>query len=135
MKITQIKVKTSKREEIIDITDKIEQLLRTSKIKRGICRIFVPHTTAGITINENADRNVKVDFLNILKRLIPRSKEYLHLEGNSDSHVKASLTGFSQNIIFQDGRLVLGTWQGIWFCEYDGPRTRNVFIVLQSVAD
>ncbi|MHA1424667.1 MAG: secondary thiamine-phosphate synthase enzyme YjbQ [Candidatus Helarchaeota archaeon] len=132
MKITQIKVKTSKREEIIDITDKIEQLLRTSKIKRGICRIFVPHTTAGITINENADRNVKVDFLNILKRLIPRSKEYLHLEGNSDSHVKASLTGFSQNIIFQDGRLVLGTWQGIWFCEYDGPRTRNVFIVLQS---
>ncbi|MHA1277843.1 MAG: secondary thiamine-phosphate synthase enzyme YjbQ, partial [Candidatus Helarchaeota archaeon] len=127
MKITQIKVKTSKREEIIDITDKIEQLLRTSKIKRGICRIFVPHTTAGITINENADRNVKVDFLNILKRLIPRSKEYLHLEGNSDSHVKASLTGFSQNIIFQDGRLVLGTWQGIWFCEYDGPRTRNVF--------
>ncbi|MHA1356947.1 MAG: secondary thiamine-phosphate synthase enzyme YjbQ [Candidatus Helarchaeota archaeon] len=128
MKITQIKVKTSKREEIIDITDKIEQLLRTSKIKRGICRIFVPHTTAGITINENADRNVKVDFLNILKRLIPRSKEYLHLEGNSDSHVKASLTGFSQNIIFQDGRLVLGTWQGIWFCEYDGPRTRNVFM-------
>jgi secondary thiamine-phosphate synthase enzyme len=133
MELSQIKVKTSKREEIIDLSDQIEQLVRNSKIKTGICRVFVPHTTAGITINENADRNVKIDFLNIIKKIIPQSREYLHMEGNSDSHVKASLTGFSQSIFIQDGRLVLGTWQGIWFCEYDGPRTRKLFVAIQSV--
>jgi secondary thiamine-phosphate synthase enzyme len=132
MEITQIKVKTSKREEIIDITHEIQQIIRDSKINNGICRVFVPHTTAGITINENADRNVKIDFLNILKNLIPQSREYLHMEGNSDSHVKASLTGFSQAIIVQDGSMMLGTWQGLMFCEYDGPRTRKVIIALES---
>ncbi len=132
MEISQIKVETSKREEIIDLTDQIEQLVRNAKIISGICHVFVPHTTAGVTINENADRNVKIDFLNILKKIIPQSREYLHMEGNSDSHVKASLTGFSQSILIQDGRLVLGTWQGIWFCEYDGPRTRKLFVAIQS---
>lgn len=132
MEITQIKVKTSKREEIIDITDKIHQIIRGSKILNGICRVSIPHTTAGITINENADRNVKTDFLNILKKLIPQSREYLHMEGNSDSHVKASLTGFSQSIILQNGKMVLGTWQGLWFCEFDGPRTRKVIIALEG---
>lgn len=132
MEITQIKVKTSKREEIIDITEKVQHIIRKSKFSEGIVRVFVPHTTAGITINENADPAVKVDFLHILKKLIPQSREYKHLEGNSDSHVKASLTGFSQAIIVQEGNMILGTWQGLMFCEYDGPRTRKVIIALES---
>ena len=132
MEVFQIKLKTTKREEIIDITPEIENLVKKSNFKDGICMVFVPHTTAAITINENADRNVKTDFLHILKNIIPQSKEYLHSEGNSDSHVKASLTGFSQNILIQNGRILLGTWQGLWFCEYDGPRPRNVIIALEG---
>ncbi|NVM31162.1 MAG: YjbQ family protein [Candidatus Helarchaeota archaeon] len=132
MEVIQIKVKTTKREEIIDISEKITEIIRDSNIRNGICRVFVPHTTAGITINENADYNVKKDFLFILKKLIPQSKEYLHVEGNSDSHVKASLVGFSQTIILQNKKLLLGTWQGVMFCEFDGPRTRRVIISLEG---
>lgn len=132
MEVIQIKVKTTKREEIIDISEKIMEIIRDSNIRNGICRVFVPHTTAGITINENADYNVKKDFLFILKKLIPQSKEYLHVEGNSDSHVKASLVGFSQTIILQNKKLLLGTWQGVMFCEFDGPRTRRVIISLEG---
>ncbi|NVM56018.1 MAG: YjbQ family protein [Candidatus Helarchaeota archaeon] len=134
MGISQIRVKTSKREEIIDITDKIYQIVKDSKVENGLCRVFVPHTTAGITINENADRNVKIDFINILKKLIPQSREYLHVEGNSDSHVKASLVGFSQTILIQNKKFLLGTWQGLMFCEFDGPRTRKVIISLEGIS-
>ena len=133
MKISEMRVKTSKREELIDITDRIAQILQESKVKNGICRVFVPHTTAGITINENADRNVKIDFINILKKLIPQSREYLHVEGNSDSHVKASLVGFSQTILIQNKKFLLGVWQGIMFCEFDGPRTRKVIVALEGI--
>ncbi|MHA1652003.1 MAG: secondary thiamine-phosphate synthase enzyme YjbQ [Candidatus Helarchaeota archaeon] len=115
----------------MDITDKIQDIINHSKFENGLCRIFVPHTTAGITINENADPNVKIDFLDILKKLIPQSSNYRHIEGNSDSHVKASLTGFSQTVIVQNGKMLLGTWQGLWFCEYDGPRSRTVLIALE----
>ena len=133
MELFQIKVKTTKREEIIDISDEIKAFVKDSNIVNGICRVFIPHTTAGITINENADRNVKTDFLFILKKLIPQSKEYLHVEGNSDSHVKASLVGFSQTIIIQNKKLLLGTWQSPWLCEFDGPRTRRIIIILEGI--
>ena len=132
MELHQINIKTSKREEIIDITDQIQQTIKDSSVQEGYCHIFIPHTTAGITINENADRNVKIDFLDILGRLIPRSGDYLHSEGNSDSHVKASLVGFSQNILIQGGQMLLGTWQGLWFCEFDGPRSRKIVIALDG---
>jgi len=132
MELHQINIKTSKREEIIDITDQIQQTIKDSSVQEGYCHIFIPHTTAGITINENADRNVKIDFLDILGRLIPRSDDYLHSEGNSDSHVKASLVGFSQNILIQGGQMLLGTWQGLWFCEFDGPRSRKIVIALDG---
>lgn len=135
MDVVQIRVKTSKREEIIDISEEIEKIIRDSNIKNGICRVFVPHTTAGITINENADENVKKDFLSILKKLIPQKPEYRHAEGNSDSHLKASLVGFSQTMILQDKKLLLGTWQSPWFCEFDGPRTRKVIISLEDKGD
>ncbi|MFX1296510.1 MAG: secondary thiamine-phosphate synthase enzyme YjbQ [Promethearchaeota archaeon] len=132
MEISQITVKTTKREEIIDITNKVYQIIKESNILNGICRVFIPHTTASITINENADRNVKIDFLSILKKIIPQARAYLHIEGNSDSHVKASITGFSQTIIVQNGNMLLGTWQSLWLCEFDGPRTRKVIITLES---
>ncbi len=132
IEVIQHEIKTKKREEIIDITEEIQEIIRKLKVSNGICRIFIPHTTAGITINENADPNVKVDFLYILKKLIPQSREYKHTEGNSDAHVKASMMGFSQTLLFQDSRLVLGTWQGLWFCEFDGPRTRNMMVSLEG---
>jgi secondary thiamine-phosphate synthase enzyme len=132
MDIFQISVNTSKREEILRITENVTKIVSAANIQNGICHIFVPHTTAGITINENADVNVKKDFLFILKKIIPQMKEYLHSEGNSDSHVKAILTGFSQDVLIQNGRLLLGTWQELWFCEYDGPRTRQVVIALEG---
>ncbi len=134
MEISEIRVKTSKREELIDITDRITQILEKSDVQNGVCRVFVPHTTAGITINENADRNVKIDFINILKKIFPQSREYLHAEGNSDAHVKASLVGFSQIILIQNKKFILGTWQGLMFCEFDGPRTRKVIVALESAS-
>lgn len=126
--IKKINIKTNKRNEIIDITDLIEP-----KIKNGIIIVHVPHTTCGVTINESADPDVKKDFLYKLSNLIPENDNYKHMEGNSDSHIKASLTGNSITLIVNDGELALGTWQSIWFCEYDGPRNRNV--ILKYVED
>jgi secondary thiamine-phosphate synthase enzyme len=119
-------IATRQREEFIDITSKVEKLLRDSKVDKGTCLIFCPHTTAGLTINENADPSVKKDIINHLKELVPHSKGYSHLEGNADSHIKASMMGSSLNIIIENNQLVLGTWQGIYFCEFDGPRHRKV---------
>ncbi|MDD1777150.1 MAG: secondary thiamine-phosphate synthase enzyme YjbQ [Candidatus Helarchaeota archaeon] len=135
MELHQINVKTSAREQIIDITGQIQQIVTKSRVTDGYCQIFIPHTTAGITINENADGNVKIDFLHILGKLIPQSADYLHSEGNSDAHVKASLVGFSQNIFISNSELLLGTWQGLWFCEFDGPRTRKVLIRLEAAKE
>ncbi len=117
---------TQSRAQLIDLTDRIRAELAQSKIQDGVCYVFVPHTTAGITINENADPDVVRDILVTLERLVPRHGDYRHGEGNSDAHLKASLLGFSCMIPISGGRLALGTWQGIYFCEFDGPRQRRV---------
>ncbi|MBW9222072.1 secondary thiamine-phosphate synthase enzyme YjbQ [Methanothermococcus sp. SCGC AD-155-C09] len=122
-------IKTHKREELIDITEHILQSIRKSNIKEGIVIVFTPHTTAALTINENADPSVKEDILEFLNRKI--SKEcniFTHLEGNSDAHIKSSLFGTSLSLIVSRGQLLLGTWQGIYFCEFDGPRSRRFYV-------
>ncbi len=124
-------VRTKERSQMIDITDKVSRAVDESKIENGLAIIFVPHTTAAITINENADPDVKHDLLRKLTELIPqRESYYRHNEGNSDSHVKTSLVGNSVMVLIENGKPVLGTWQGIQFCEFDGPRSREVFIRL-----
>jgi secondary thiamine-phosphate synthase enzyme len=124
----KIEIKTTRRQELLDITDRIQQVVTKSNVKQGICFLFVPHTTAGITINENADPSVKRDILNTLNRLIPEGAGYIHSEGNADSHIKSSILGSDLHIFIEDGRLCLGTWQGIFFAEGDGPRNRQVYI-------
>jgi len=124
----ELRVKTLKREVLINITNDINKIVRNSKIKEGVCRIFVPHTTAGITINENADPAVMKDIINYLNKLIPQTAGFSHMEGNSDAHIKSSLTGPSLDVIIHNGRLMLGTWQGIFLCEYDGSRNRKVYV-------
>jgi secondary thiamine-phosphate synthase enzyme len=124
----EITVKTSRQIEMIDITSKVNQRIKEGGIKEGICLIFCPHTTAGITINENADPNVVRDILSSLDQLIPEDRPYLHAEGNSPAHIKSSIIGCSTMIIIEGGRLSLGTWQSLFFCEFDGPRTRSVWI-------
>jgi len=113
---------------MIDITGQVRSILRESGIESGICCVFVPHTTAAVTINENADPDVPRDILAQMDRTIPLRGDYLHGEGNSAAHIKASLFGASETVIVEKGSLVLGTWQSIFFCEFDGPRTRQVFV-------
>lgn len=121
-------LKTRFRFEMIDITEHVRKAVHDGKIESGICLVYTPHTTAAITINENADPDVPRDILAALDRAFPLSGNYRHAEGNSAAHVKSSLVGASESIIIDNGRLVLGTWQSIFFCEFDGPRTRKVFI-------
>lgn len=123
-----LSVKTSKRVELLDITHLIEKVVAESGIKSGLCTLFVPHTTAAVTINENADPSVKSDIVNELNKVIPFDDNYSHLEGNSAAHIKSSLFGPSETIIVDGGRLALGTWQGICFCEFDGPRSRKLMV-------
>lgn len=131
----EITVRTSRRCEIADITGQVEKAL-PADIGEGICLVFCPHTTAGITINENYDPEVKHDLLTKLEHLIPHAENfYLHEEGNSDAHLKALLTGFSQSVPFRNGRLELGTWQGLYLCEFDGPRTRKIRLYFQKTGD
>jgi secondary thiamine-phosphate synthase enzyme len=125
MKLT---IPSSSRTQFIDITAEVRKAVEKTGIKDGACMIYVPHTTAGVTINESADPSVASDILSVLDRLVPQQGEYRHAEGNSPAHVKASLMGSSQLVAIEDNRLVLGTWQGIFFCEFDGPRTRNVYL-------
>jgi len=122
----EIQISTTQSQEFVDITSEVQKAVTESGLKNGLCHVFVPHTTAGITINENADPDVKKDILKTLNRLIPVSGDYDHSEGNSHSHIKASLMGSSQTIVVKDGKLVLGTWQGVMLCEFDGPRNRKV---------
>lgn len=123
------KVKTSKRDQMIEITADVQEYICGAGLKDGIVTVFVPHTTAGITINENADPDVVHDMLKQLDEMVPWQQPfYRHGEGNSASHVKASMLGSSVTVIVADGRLQLGRWQGIWFCEFDGPRTRDVWV-------
>ncbi len=121
-------VRTTNRDEFIDIGCYVEEALERSGIKDGIITVFVPHTTAGVTINEDADPDVVKDLLWTLDNLVPERREYKHIEGNSHAHMKASIMGSSCSIIVEDGKMKLGTWQGIYFCEFDGPRTRKVYV-------
>jgi secondary thiamine-phosphate synthase enzyme len=121
-------VKSKNQTELIDITSKIQDLVGASRIGRGLCMLYVPHTTAAITINESADPSVKDDILMVINNIVPWKAEYRHMEGNSPAHVKSTLIGPSELIAVENDRLVLGTWQGIFFCEFDGPRTRKVHV-------
>jgi len=122
-------VQTQTRNQLVDITAQVQEALRELGATDGVCTVFCPHTTAAITINENADPDVCRDWLENLNRLVPAHQDYYrHGEGNSDSHVKSSLVGASEQVIVENGRLVLGTWQSIYFAEFDGPRTRKVHV-------
>jgi len=121
-------VKTSTQTEFIDITRSVQEAVKKTGVEDGICIIFVPHTTAAVTINENADPSVVQDIVMELNKIIPFKNQYRHMEGNSPAHIKASLLGCSQIVFVESGKLVLGTWQGIFFCEFDGPRNRKVYV-------
>ncbi len=124
-------VKTTRQTELIDITTQVRQAIQTKNFQDGYCFLFVPHTTAAITINESADPSVKSDILMVLNKIIPWEAGYRHLEGNSPAHIKSTLVGASETIAIENGQLVLGTWQGIFFCEFDGPRTRKLHVRLR----
>lgn len=115
-------------EELKEITGEVEAFVKESGVKKGLCLVYCPHTTAAITINENADPDVKEDFLMGLSKSFPKDKEYKHYEGNSHAHLKSAAIGASEMLIIEDGKLVRGTWQGLYFCEFDGPRTRKVYV-------
>jgi secondary thiamine-phosphate synthase enzyme len=125
---TQIDVATHARAEMIDITQKLDTLVKQSGIRDGFCYVWNPHTTAALTVNENADPDVTRDILIGLERFVPQKGDYRHAEGNSAAHIKASLFGPSLQIMIEDARLVLGTWQGVYFCEFDGPRQRHLWV-------
>ena len=125
MKLT---VTSRSQTQLIDITSEVQDKVKIQGIESGLCFVFVPHTTAAITINENADPSVQSDMLNVFNTIIPWKLDYRHLEGNSPAHVKSSIVGASEIITIENGKLSLGTWQGIYFCEFDGPRTRRVNI-------
>lgn len=124
----EISVRSHSRFEMIDITQSVQKAAREEKIDSGMALVYTPHTTAAVTINENADPDVPGDILAALDRIVPLTANYRHAEGNSAAHVKSSLVGASEMVMIENGRLLLGTWQAIFFCEFDGPRTRKVFI-------
>jgi secondary thiamine-phosphate synthase enzyme len=124
----QINVLSKKRIELIDITSQVQNIVKRSGVKEGVCYVYVPHTTAAVTINENADPSVIHDIQNYLNRLVPFDGPYSHAEENSDAHIKTSFIGCSKTMVVTNGDLLLGTWQGIFFCEFDGPRNRKVHI-------
>ena len=126
--IRQLRVQTKSRTELVDITQGVQRLVTESGIRSGVCYVYVPHTTSGITVNENTDPNVGRDILKELNKVIPFDDQYSHNEGNSAAHIKSTLVGVSKSIIVEEGRLALGTWQAIFYCEFDGPRDRRVFV-------
>lgn len=132
MKWTQVEVPTGSRTQLLDITKIVAGELAKTGVINGTCHVYMPHTTAGLTINENDDPDVARDILSWLARLVPVTGDFKHAEGNSDAHIKASLVGFSVTIPVIDGRLALGTWQGVYFCEFDGPRHRHVLVGITS---
>lgn len=123
-----IEVRTGGSQDIVDITSQVREIVKNSGVRDGICVVFSMHTTAGITINENADPDVKTDMIAGLSRAFPERDDYRHMEGNSHSHLRTSCVGPSQTLIVSDGNLLLGTWQGLFLCEFDGPRTRRVVV-------
>ena len=130
--LKRLEVKTTSRIQLIDITANIKSLLRSENLSSGIIVVYVPHTTCGVTINENADPCVKEDILEVLDRLVPADGNYRHIEGNSDAHIKASILGSSVTVFVESGALVLGTWQGIFLAEFDGPRKRSVLLKIMA---
>jgi|MudIll2142460700_1097286.scaffolds.fasta_scaffold115113_2 secondary thiamine-phosphate synthase enzyme len=126
--VRYINVRSKSRIEFIDITEMLQDVIKDAGIVKGVCFLNVPHTTAGITINEGADPSVQRDILNSLNRLIPHELNYFHREGNADAHIKSTLVGTSTHVIVEEGKLLLGTWQSIFFCEFDGPRHRRVAV-------
>jgi secondary thiamine-phosphate synthase enzyme len=130
--IYRLDIKTRSRVEFQDITSKIREVVAASGVRDGVCHIFVPHTTAGITINEHADPAVVDDIMAQLDMMVPQKWDYRHTEGNSPAHIKASLIGSGAMVFIEEGRLVLGTWQGIFFAEFDGPRSRSVLVKITT---
>ena len=128
MAVYQFPVRTSSHTQMVDITDQVQKIVTDSGVKEGICVIFVPHTTAAVTINENADPDVQTDFMKEISKIVPWEDGYRHMEGNSAAHLKSSMMGFSETVIIEQGRLLLGTWQGVYFLEYDGARNRRVYV-------
>jgi len=126
--LKEITIQTNTQTQILDITAQVQKVVEESGIMRGLCCVFIPHTTAGVTINENADPSVKQDIVMELNKVIPFNDNYIHLEGNSAAHIKASIIGSSVNIPVKNNNLLLGTWQGICFCEFDGPRQRHFYV-------
>ncbi len=135
MKTIKFEVRTSKHTQMLDITREVQQAVTESGVRDGICTVFIPHTTAAVTINENADPDVVRDFTMELGKIVPWEDGYHHMEGNSAAHLKSSMIGFSEQIIIEDGRLLLGTWQGIYFCEFDGPRSRKCYVKIMEGQD
>ena len=135
MKTFKFEVRTSKHTQMLDITREVQRAVTESGVRDGICTVFIPHTTAAVTINENADPDVVRDFTMELGKIVPWEDGYHHMEGNSAAHLKASIIGFSEQIIIEDGRLLLGTWQGIYFCEFDGPRSRKCYVKIMEGQD
>ncbi|MFH1146742.1 MAG: secondary thiamine-phosphate synthase enzyme YjbQ [Pseudomonadota bacterium] len=125
-------VRTSNRTEFIDITEQVRQAVTESNVRDGVCFVFVPHTTAGVTINEGADPDVQRDILGVLNEVVPARFPYRHSEGNSPAHIKASLVGSSVQVIVEGGKPLLGTWQSVFFCEFDGPRNRKVYLSIKG---
>ncbi len=130
--IRQLRVKTNSRTELVDITQGVQRLVAESGVRSGVCYLYVPHTTSAVTINENSDPNVGRDILKELNKVIPFDDHYGHTEGNSAAHIKSSVIGVSRTVMVEEGRLALGTWQAVFFCEFDGPRERRVFVKLMS---
>lgn len=126
--IKTLNIKSRSKTEFIDITDEIHEAVKESGVKSGVCYIYIPHTTAGVTINEGADPSVKRDILTTLNRLIPFEGDYQHMEGNSAAHIKSTLVGVSATVLVEDGKAILGTWQSVYFCEFDGPRHRRAIV-------
>lgn len=126
-------VKSSKRSEFINITHDVNKVLKDSGVQNGVCTVYVPHTTAGVTVNEGADPDVVKDIIMKLDKLVPQNDGYSHSEGNSDAHIKASMMGASETFLIENGTIALGTWQKIYFCEFDGPRTRKVWLRIFGV--
>ena len=132
--LVKLTLDTTMHTQMVDITDRVRMAVEDSGVRDGLCTVFVPHTTAAVTINENADPDVVRDFTAEIDKLVPWEDAYRHREGNSAAHLKASLIGFSEQLIVDRGSLLLGTWQGIWFCEYDGPRRRSVYVQVTGEA-
>ncbi|OPX17789.1 hypothetical protein BXT86_04590 [candidate division WOR-3 bacterium 4484_100] len=126
--LEKLKVSTHQRCQLIDITKEIQTLIKKHKVKQGIIHIFCPHTTAAVTVNENYDPSVQSDITDTLSKLIPHNAGYAHTEGNADAHIKSAIVGSSRTLFIEDGKLAFGTWQGVYLCEFDGPRTREVWL-------